>query len=347
MKIKAFLTILPVCLCMISCNSINKKEYTNDPFKNTIEDVEANDNVFLDAELKYLDPISSNEPSVGIQTASAESGTSIRFVGAVTIPDPDEDGTDEDDFTAANVKWKRAAYLANGSTYKDCTEIPATKFYKRIGAAGSAYSISQYNIDHNTNYTHFVTYVIRNIPEEQAKAHLTIRLSVDILSSKTIVTSGDLKTQFTYDGDFSFPGSSVVKNFYGIVKTSSGCRKLDSTITISGSSWTKKFETTLNPYDNDSFMFIQTSSVKAGGSAWSPVYKGVLNVFGYDDFVYSSNSGVNLVRDGESDLIKPSGTANGLYEIYLDNSNNMRVETNNNYKDYYLILVYDFYRRNL
>ena len=213
MKRKLLLTILPFALLVSGCNA-SKNDTKEADFKNVTEEADFDDSTFLDAEVKFLDPENppvsvADVPAIGIQSAPTANNTvSIRFVGAVRITG---DWQDSD----LVITWKRAAYTEDGTAQLAEANKVATKKYKNINAGGTEYSIADYNSSHNSTYTHFVTYVISNIPNTLTKAFLTASLTVNdgetVTTSKAVATSVDQTTQFSYESDVD--KSFVVKKY--------------------------------------------------------------------------------------------------------------------------------------
>ena len=300
MKKKLLLSIIPICLLICSCSrpSEEKKEPS---FEDVNEDFNKNDDIFLDAELKYLNPVLDQEPAIGIQTIDGEGEISIRFVGAVRINDIKEDGViDDDDFDFSNVYWKRGAYLSDGSAQKTYATFQATKCYESINVAGSEYSIENFNSDHgNTNYTHFVTYVLRHIPDEAASSYLTVSLvnGTSDVKSKVVATTVDQSKQFCFEND--------VNGCFGVKVTSSGFETVrQSALSSMGSFWPYSFKTTLTNEDKLFFVRFDDNFFKT---------------LGYNDLATDNPEYIN--SDASFDAVSVSTTDS--YIVRVDENNKL------------------------
>ena len=296
MKKKLFFSIIPLCLTLGACSSPIKDSDKTPLFETAIEDTEGHDDLFINADIKYLDPtpVFNEEPRIGIQSIAGDGVTSIRFVGAVSLTDVTGDGVvNESDLTGnQKVKWNLAAYNANGSVHITRGIASATKIYKSIGASGESYSINAYNEANNTNFTHFVTYVIRKIPDSASKATLQLYLFVgDVTNvvSKCIITTVDLTTKY-------YTNYNQGTGYYAIKKSADGCEVINATSVSSNNimfNYTQSVNLTLN--ENDSVIFVNNNS----GTYLST--KGFS--FAYNDPTLSE-------KDGDSDFIKVKESGN-------------------------------------
>lgn len=308
MKKNVILSLIPACLLLASCNAPQEKAYDNE-LGNIIETTDAEDKEFLDAEIKYSDvsPISSI-PSVGIQSVpDGEDKVKFRFIGAVTLIDKDHDGETEDDFEVGDVIWERRAYGADGSRFKNTIEIEASKVYERVSAANRVFDIEEFNKEHGTSYTHFVTYVVRGVNKSFGDGVLmaNVRLK-DNNKSKTLVTSANENTQFSFN--FEAPRFCLVK------KHADGlCETFASTPSYITPNILMRFEISLDD-PNDSIMFLDHDS---------------------DDFTYTSyhyNQGDNeLERVGNSYFYKLKTPSSGKYIVSFDASGELGVITANEF----------------
>lgn len=296
MKKKLFLSIIPLCLTLGACSSPVKDSDKTPLFETAKEDTEGYDDLFINADIKYLDPtpVFNEEPRIGIQSIAGDGVTSIRFVGAVRLTDLNgDDVVDESDLTGDQViEWNRAAYLADGTQRKAMDAVPATKIYKSIGAAGESYSINSYNDTYKTHFTHFVTYVIRNIPTSNYNAYLQVYLSIPFNGiSKLITSTVDQKTQFYYDYDQE-------NGCFAIIKNSSGFTTVATNDVDSQSVFSKRLDQSLT--SNDSLLLFNKTS-------------NTFKVLGFSSFSGNENE---LVQVGESDFLKPVSDKN--YVIRVD-----------------------------
>lgn len=300
MKKNLMLLIIPICLLVCSCSrpSNDKKAPS---LEDVNEDFNKNDDLFLDAELKYLEPVLNQEPVIGIQTIAGEGERSIRFVGAVRINDINEDGViDDNDFDSSNVYWKRGAFLSDGSAQKAYATFQATKCYESIVVSGSAYSIEEFNAERgNTNYTHFVTYVLRHIPNEAASSYLTVSLvnGASDVKSKVVATTVDQSKQFCFDND--------VTGCFGVKVTSSGFETIrQSVLSSMGSFWPYRFKTTLTNEDKLFFVRFDNNFFKT---------------LGYNDLATENDEFTN--SDASFDAISVSTTDS--YIVRVDENNKL------------------------
>jgi len=291
MKKNVILSLIPACLLLASCSAPQEKTYENE-LGNIIETTDAEDKEFLDAEIKYSDvsPISSI-PSVGIQSVpKGEDKVNFRFIAAVQLTDKNDDGiVDDEDFAVGDVIWERKAYKFNDVKFKDPREINATKVYKRVSAANKVFDIEEFNQEHGTSYTHFVTYVIRGVDTNFGGGNGVLMANArlkDHLKSNTLVTSINENTQFSF--------SSKAPEYCLVKKHADGLCETYGMAPSYVTNGPMCYEISLDD-PNDSIIFLEQSS---------------------ESFIYSSdyeNSDVELERVNDSYLLKPKDFVAGDY----------------------------------
>lgn len=306
MKRKLLFSIIPLCLSLVACNASNKAEIDNGF---GTEGTEKCDDLFLDADIKYLDPVNDDtNVKVGIQAIKGEVTTSIRFIGLVTLNDSNKDGKiDDNDFTVGRITWNRELYNANGVSRRNQDIFKASKVYKSIGASGSEYTIEEYNQEHNTTYTHFATYIFRDIPNDQGKAviGLSFRSLLDG-TSKRIYTTVDQTTCFTTSNTWA-TGSRLIR------KTASGFNDSDTV-------------TSYSPAQNSQFRYYKSNNTISDGESFLLVVKDnndYFHILGYSKLLSDSD----FTRDGESEFIKAEDS--NVYDIGIlrDGSNSYDLGT--------------------
>lgn len=220
MKKRLLLASLPALLILSACNGGAQKKEDNNIF---LEDSLAHDEIFdnrnfEDRELmpRRADPVvhPDSDVSIGIQCFEDGGNVNLRFVAAVSFA--------EGQLTPTDAVWTRSVYSPDGVKYStkfDAGEYACTTAYKKISNGGSAYSISDFNTDHKTSYTHFVVYTLRNIPKATyssyyVSAYLTLSPNSEggIAETKTkaIAVRVDGSEKYTYDpfvGEYFMVGS--------------------------------------------------------------------------------------------------------------------------------------------
>lgn len=311
MKKNVILSLIPACLLLASCNAPQEKAYDNE-LGNIIETTDAEDEEFLDAEIKYMDSNDTDSiPSIGLQSIDDEDKVNFRFIGAVKLTDKTNDGkVDDEDFEVGDVIWERSAYNSNGqeNNNKPLLSFNATKVYTRVSAAGEVFDINTYNTQHGSDYTHFVTYVIRGVPSASNTAVLMANVRVkNGTKSNTLVSSFDKKTQFSFD-------TSVSENFI-VKKKHDGSFETIVRNSINMPTYSDvmdRIEVQLN-YSDESILYVDhqpVSSIK------------------YFDIAKSiKNTEVQLSRDGESLFFKPTTIAQngGNYVVEINASGDVNV----------------------
>lgn len=220
MKKRLLLASLPALLILSACNGGAQKKEDNNIF---LEDSLAHDEIFdnrnfEDRELmpRRADPVvhPDSDVSIGIQCFEDGGNVNLRFVAAVSFA--------EGQLTPTDAVWTRSVYSPDGVKYStkfDAGEYACTTAYKKISNGGSAYSISDFNTDHKTSYTHFVVYTLRNIPKATyssyyVSAYLTLSPNseggIAETRTKAIAVRVDGLEKYTYDpfaGEYFMVGS--------------------------------------------------------------------------------------------------------------------------------------------
>ena len=179
MKKKVFLTVIPALMVLSACQPLSANAGAN--VNLFAEDTLAHEEIFGEARLektgvqKLAPVVDSSSPAIAIQTMESAGNISIRFVAAIKVKDGDLANTD--------AVWTRAMYNGgNGDVVsgKQAKQYQSSKAYTTINDGGSGLSISDFNKDHKTDYTHFVVYTMMNIPLEDAGNYLlSVYLDVD------------------------------------------------------------------------------------------------------------------------------------------------------------------------
>lgn len=197
------------------------------------ETTESEDLLFENAKLiNDFDVTDSSKPSIGIQRAGEQtSHFAIRFIAAIKVVDMDGDNdVDGDDLNATSAVWFRDVY-SNYQTDKGTSAIytsdsqlrPSHKAYNAFNNGGTPYTIDQFNEDHGTSYTHFVTYVLKNINYGSVYHYLmTTYLTVNGSTYSDMAVNN-------IGGDINFSCPHDFSGFMGIVKETDGkIRTLDA-----------------------------------------------------------------------------------------------------------------------
>ena len=304
MKRKLLFSIIPLCLSLVACNNSKEKMLKSD-FENVIETTDADDKDFLNAEIKYLNLDNLDiAPTIGLQCL--DNGTdvvSFRFIGAVKLTDKNNDGTvNDNDFAVGDVIWERTAYNNDSAVFagKELAEKYATKVYTYISANGEIFDIEDFNKEHHSKYTHFVTYVIRNVPSDLNTSVLMANVRVNGgKKSNTLVTTIDKSTQFSFDSDA--PRFFLVKKHAdGMCETYT--RSSLNRNTITGA--LERFEITLED-PNDSVLVVDHDT----------------EYFTYNNDI--TNNYVELERVGQSSFVKPKTLSSTKYIVEIDSYNNI------------------------
>ena len=285
MKKKLFFSILTACFLLVSCNSRPVADRNNEPqFE---EDTYAHDELFDN--VKMLDNYggdSSDDPAIGIQaTPVVNDKISIRFIGAIRV----EEGK-LGDTTAV---WERGMFAyPSGTAIKAYANKPSQKAYTVINAGiEDPYTIGDYNTDHGTSYTHFVTYILKDIPyTTYANAVLNVTLTTNISGeedaerkSKSIVTSIDGSVKFSFNG--------YDEGYIGIKKVAGGFEEFQVMSAYPSDTYGgAAFEANIG--NNESFIIIYKTS-------------SVFRVFGYNNVDLAEGS---YERDGDSQFVIPEST---------------------------------------
>lgn len=214
MKKKLLFILLPMISMLCSCNA-NKAEYRK-PQESIIETTEDEDRLFENVKLENpFDPFVSDAPAIGMQYREDGDYYVVRFIGAIQV--------ESSDLSETTAVWNRFIY--NPATFTKLVE-PAdkesTKAYSQLNAGGeNPYTIAQYNEDHSSSYTHFVTYVIRLLKSKYKGMPIVVSLTVnDTVHSKVVVTDPLAKTRFSFDYDKT--------GYFLVIKYDSNFRTVDA-----------------------------------------------------------------------------------------------------------------------
>lgn len=172
MKKKIILAALLMSPLFVACNAFkgeyNKVNEVNE--NNIIEDVDdANDKLFENAKLNLVDqdPIDpetiNKESAIGYQVAKdlENDKISIRFIGAIECVYGNNPAPLKDCY----VTWDRTLYGKDGNPILAKSQKQSKKAYLTLNAGGEQpYTIEQYNAANSSSFTHFVTYVLKDIP---------------------------------------------------------------------------------------------------------------------------------------------------------------------------------------
>ena len=201
--------------------------------------------------LDNFEATSDDVPAIGIQSTPVSEGKiSIRFIGAIKVVDMDDDNdVDNDDLKLTTAVWHRGMYAyEDGSAIKSASDKESQFAYTYFNDGGAPRTIEQYNTAHGTQYTHFVTYVLKDIPvSTYGTAYLNVNLTVnDTVDSKYAVTTVDRSTQFSYESDRT--------GYFGVKKTSTGYETFDGLSPVNNSVYSARLETRFN--NNESFVIV-------------------------------------------------------------------------------------------
>ena len=221
MKKRLFLGILPALLTLSACSggAAQPKEEKN----LFLEDTLAHDEIFGGAELeeralapkrllaqdftrKLDDPDPVTHPdaddfSIGVQSLSESTGyISFRFVAAVHFEDSQVGPT--------QAVWTRTVSYTTGAVKKAEGTFSSQKAYQKLSTSSGAYSISDYNTAHGTNYTRFVVYTLRNVPVDENDYYVSAYLTLSTkegqsggkdLTSRAVAVNASETAKFAYD----------------------------------------------------------------------------------------------------------------------------------------------------
>ena len=199
MKKRLLLGLLPAILALSSCaGTATNNEVKEEGFfqEDTLirDDLFAkSESVFLDKGTKKLPLIDETGPKIGVQksieyTYRANQCVAFRFVAAVKLTDLAE----------ASVQWDRAVYTNEGAVHNPIIgTLNVEKAYETIVDGDASISASSLG-----DYTHFVTYTLRNVPVTNQDYVVTASLTVNGVSNDKVVASSiDLTRQVSFPKD--------------------------------------------------------------------------------------------------------------------------------------------------
>ena len=287
MKKKLVYSLLAISTLLTGCNTKvdrkTNKNQNNEP--KFIEETEANDSLFDNVKmLDNFEATSDDVPAIGIQSTPVSEGKiSIRFIGAIKVVDMDDDNdVDNDDLKLTTAVWHRGMYAyEDGSAIKSASDKESQFAYTYFNDGGAPRTIEEYNTAHGTQYTHFVTYVLKDIPvSSYGTAYLNVNLTVnDTVNSKYAVTTVDRSTQFTYENDKT--------GYFGIKKTATGYETFDALTLINNSIYSSRLET--------NFVYGESFVVVNKGNDTFKVY----------DFDSIETDDAECTKDGTTNFVKP------------------------------------------
>lgn len=161
---KLLLSIVPVLMLLGSCAGAQPKAELK-----LFEDSTALDNdLFGSEEISFkkaprnAGKPDSSKPTLGVQSKidAVNNLISIRFIAGIKF-------ANEEAVRAASAVWTRSMYKDDGDVFSKVPEntFPSTTAYTSLIANGKPYTIAQFNAAcGGTEYTHFVTYTMKNIP---------------------------------------------------------------------------------------------------------------------------------------------------------------------------------------
>ncbi|MBO7078603.1 MAG: hypothetical protein J6W64_02180 [Bacilli bacterium] len=207
MKKKIILAALLMSPLFVACNAFkgeyNKVNEVNE--NNIIEDVDdANDKLFENAKLNLIDqdPIDpetiNKESAIGYQVAKdlENDKISIRFIGAIECVYENNPAPLKDCY----VTWDRTLYGKDGNPILAKSQKQSKKAYLTLNAGGEQpYTIEQYNAANSSSFTHFVTYVLKDIPyTENVDSYLNAQFVFEIYDDAGIEILKSNKSKSVY-----------------------------------------------------------------------------------------------------------------------------------------------------
>ena len=291
------LASLVLCGCNVQPIENNERQFE------AVEGTDADDYLFENAKLiNDFEVTDSSVPSIGIQRTNEHTDhLAIRFIAAIKVNDTNDNGViDEEELQATSAVWYRDVFCASGGL-AGTSQVGGLKAkesktaYVAFNNGGSRYTIEQFNADHGTSYTHFVTYVLKNI-DQGAYAYdpITVYLKLnENVYSQCAVT--------TVEGDVNFSIDYDKTGFFGVLKNSDGSIEFFSP--ISSTDTRTYFNKSINA--NTSFMiaYRQTESSSR------------FRFYDYFDRNYHLGEDDGLTRDGSSGYFKTKGY--GITQLYI------------------------------
>ena len=218
MKKIVLFALLPAMLAVSACQFKGQSGVEGNLF---LEDTLAHEEIFGNAAISEFsakpkfapnDPIEhpNNDYSIGVQSqpGSTENTISFRFVAPIRF--------EAGELNPTEAKWTRTVSKKDGSAYpKDTGQIECTTAYNAISYGASAYTISQYNSEHSTNFTHFVVYTLRNVPVDSndyfVSAYLTLQPKKiggeggkELFNTKAVAINASNTQQYAYVHDLGY-----------------------------------------------------------------------------------------------------------------------------------------------
>ena len=321
MKKKFLLAVLPTLLVLSACQAAPKSEDKNIFLEDTLAHEELfNENGFgdLKKDIRKLDPIEHPdvaEPAIGVQYKVDGNNVSFRFVAAVSITSAQLEPT--------VAKWTRTVSKPDGTDYvKNTAQFECQTVYTSLSADGDPYTITQFNIDHSTSYTHFVVYTLRNIPaatygDYYVSAYLTLSEGATLVS-KAVAINVERTQSFTYDPEM---GVSFLRGTIGGVAN----KVVKATTIRTNANEDKATFKDLSLSANDSFVICE-------------LYQTKLYVKNTANFTGDNNGSSNYFTN---DSNKMKVTYAGKYDLYLNKSDQIYTSASNVCTNGYLYVDVD------